>query len=99
MLFARGVLLVEGEAEVFLLPILGKLNGYDFDDLGITVCSVAGTNFTPYVKLVGPKGLNLPFAVLTDLDPQPGGTNLGEKRVLQLLRHVLDANALEGKIP
>ena len=99
LLFARGILLVEGEAELFLLPILGKLNGYDFDELGITVCSVAGTNFTPYVKLLGPNGLNLPFAVLTDRDPEPGGNNLGEARVQQLLEHLLDATALAGKSP
>jgi len=99
MLFARGILLVEGEAELFLLPILGKLNGYDFDEIGITVCSVAGTNFTPYVKLLGPHGLNLPFAVLTDRDPQPGGNNLGDARVQQLLGHLVDAKALAGKSP
>ena len=97
MLFARGVLLVEGEAELFLLPILAKLNGFDFDALGITVCSVAGANFTPYVKLLGHKGLNLPFAVLTDRDPQAGGANLGDARVLRLLEHVVDAPGRAGK--
>lgn len=38
--------------------------------MGITVCSIAGTNFAPYVKLLGPKGLNIPFAILTDFDPK-----------------------------
>jgi len=99
MLFARGILLVEGDAELFLLPILGKLNGYDFDELGITACSVAGTNFTPYVKLLGPNGLNLPFAVLTDKDLQPDGKSLGAARVLQLLEHLLAAKDLQGKTP
>jgi putative ATP-dependent endonuclease of the OLD family len=71
--FAKGILLVEGPAEEFLLPVLGKLLGFDFDQLGITVCSVNGTNFMPYVKLFGPTGFNLPFAILTDLDPQEEG--------------------------
>ena len=31
VLFARGVLLVEGEAERFLLPALAKAEGVDFD--------------------------------------------------------------------
>lgn len=97
MLFARAVILVEGPAELFVLPILGKLNGVDFDELGITVCSVAGVNFAPYVKLLGPRGLNLPLAVLTDRDPQPGGTSLGETRVQQLLTHLLDRKTLTGK--
>jgi putative ATP-dependent endonuclease of OLD family len=36
--------------------------------LGITVCSIGGTNFTPYVKLLA-TGLNIPHVILTDLDP------------------------------
>jgi len=67
-LFSRGILLVEGDAEKFLVPVLAARAGYDLDALGITVCSVGGTNFVPYVKFFGPQGLSLPFAVLTDLD-------------------------------
>lgn len=99
MLFARGVLLVEGDAELFLVPTLGRLNGYDLDELGITVCSVGGTNFFPYVKLLGPKGLNIPFAVLTDFDPQADGGNLGQSRVLKLLDELTDASEVSGKNP
>ena len=50
MLFARGVILVEGDAERFLVPVFAKKLGTPLDQLGITVCSVAGTNFTPYAK-------------------------------------------------
>jgi putative ATP-dependent endonuclease of OLD family len=67
-LFSRGILLVEGDAEKFLVPVLAARAGYDLDSLGITVCSVSGTNFLPYIKFFGPQGLNIPFAVLTDLD-------------------------------
>lgn len=95
MLFARGVLLVEGDAERFLLPTLTKLIGYDLDELGISVCSVSGTNFSPYVKLLGPGGLDIPFAVLTDLDPQPDGNTAGESRVVRLLSEVLSGGELE----
>src|SRR6185312_5371797 len=80
-LFARGILLVEGEAEKFLVPVLAGRAGYDLDALGITVCSVGGTNFVPYVKFFGLNGLNLPLAVGTDYDPQDGGKSLGEDRV------------------
>ena len=68
--FARGVILVEGDAERFLLPVLAKQQGIDLDELGISVCSISGTNFRPYLTLVGPRGLNLPFAALTDFDPR-----------------------------
>ncbi len=84
LLFARGIMLVEGDAEAFLIPAFAALEDMDLDELGISVCSVAGTNFTPYVKFLGPNGLNVPFAVLTDADPL-GGKNLGEKRIVSLL--------------
>lgn len=86
ILFARSVLLVEGDAEVFLVPVLGKLIGFDFDEIGISVCPVSGTNFIPYLKLLGPSGLSGRFAVLTDLDPQGDGRNLGRERVVKLLK-------------
>ena len=69
VLFAKGVLLVEGEAEEYMLPVLAELNGYNLDELGISVCSVGGTHFLPYLKFLGPNGLNIPCAVITDSDP------------------------------
>jgi putative ATP-dependent endonuclease of the OLD family len=69
IVFARGVLLVEGDGERFLVPKLASLLGYNLDALGISVCSVSGTNFLPYVKFLGRAGLDLPLAVLTDFDP------------------------------
>ena len=70
VLFAKGIVLVEGDAERFLVPVLARNNGYDLDELGIAVCSISGTNFYPYLTLLGPQGLNLPVAALTDLDPR-----------------------------
>lgn len=84
ILFAKAVILVEGDAELYLVPALARLSGFDLDALGISVCAVGGTNFAPYVKFVGPVGLDIPFVVLTDADPGPGGS-LGEKRVSALL--------------
>jgi putative ATP-dependent endonuclease of OLD family len=95
MLFARGILLVEGEAETYVVPALARLLGYDLDQLGVTVCSVAGTNFTPYVMLLS--SLKIPFAVITDLDPKEGGKNLGENRVLRLLPLLVPANSLKNQ--
>ncbi|SME72878.1 recombination protein F [Bacillus cereus] len=90
LLFSKGVILVEGDAEEFLIPALAKLNGFDLDELGITVCSVSGTNFMPYVKLLGEKCLSIPFAILTDLDPKEDGGNLGDSRVSKLLSEIMD---------
>jgi putative ATP-dependent endonuclease of OLD family len=96
MLFARGVILVEGPAEEYLVPVFGKLLEYDFDELGISVCSVSGTNFMPYVKLLGKEGFRTPFAVLIDFDPQSDGTSLGCSRALKLLGEMMDREEYEA---
>jgi putative ATP-dependent endonuclease of OLD family len=85
IVFSRAVLLVEGDAECFVIPVLAKLIGYDFDELGVSVCSVSGTNFAPYVRFLGKEGLKIPHAVVTDYDPINGETGLGVKRIEQLL--------------
>ena len=97
MLFAKGVLLVEGDAERFLLPALAKVHGIDFDELGITVCSVVGTNFLPYITLIGDRGLRLPVAVVTDGDPASDEKKRGEARVLRLLKAIVAPEVLEGR--
>jgi len=79
MLFARGVILVEGDAERFLVPKFAEELGHDLDGLGITICSVAGTNFTPYAKFL--EVLEIPFAIITDFDPD---ADRGQKRTVAL---------------
>lgn len=104
MLFARGVILVEGDAERFLVPVLAKQQGVDLDRLGISVCSVSGTNFEPYLTLLGPRGLNMPVASLTDMDPLPpkeDGTErepLGPRRAVnQMLAHFVEKAIWEAQ--
>lgn len=88
--FSRGVILVEGDAERFLVPAFAESLNISLDMLGITVCSVGGTNFTPYVKLLGPGGLDIPHVILTDRDPIPGRTPLVRRRLITLLEVIGD---------
>jgi putative ATP-dependent endonuclease of OLD family len=84
LLFARGVIFVEGDAEEALLPVFAEAVGHSLDALGITVCNVAGTNFGPYVKLAA--SLGLPYAVITDWDPLDGSKlPLGKGRTLDII--------------
>jgi putative ATP-dependent endonuclease of OLD family len=83
MLFARGVILVEGDGERFLVPEFANILKTPLDPLGITVCSVGGTNFRPYVKFL--TALGIPFAVVTDWDPRKDKTPLGYRRSLNLV--------------
>ena len=86
MLFARGIILVEGAAECFLLPEFAQSAGRQLDHLGITVCSVAGTNFVPYAKFL--TGLRIPFSIITDWDPTNNGASLGANRAMALIRTI-----------
>ncbi len=83
LLFARGVILVEGDAERFLIPAFAEEMDISLDEHGISVCSVAGTNFQPYVKLLC--ALGIPFAVITDRDLIDGHPR-AYRRALKLIR-------------
>jgi putative ATP-dependent endonuclease of OLD family len=83
LLFSRGVIFVEGDAEEALLPVFAASLGHDLDERGVAVCNVAGVNFTPYVKLAATLGM--PYAVITDWDPLDGAKPpLGKERALAL---------------
>ncbi|KAB8140634.1 AAA family ATPase [Chloroflexia bacterium SDU3-3] len=102
ILFARGIILVEGDAERFLLPVLARQQGIDLDELGISICSVSGINFGPYLNLLGPKGLNIPVIAFTDMDPpKKDGEDQepqGPKRVAyQMLVHLIEETIYQGK--
>ena len=94
MLFARGIILVEGDSERFLLPAFAKQMNVALDHLGITVCSVAGTNFKPYAKFLTAMGT--PFAVITDWDPDAGRAR-GYRRAASLVRTI--ERARSGAVP
>ncbi|MBG0597631.1 AAA family ATPase [Enterobacter kobei] len=83
LLFAKGVIFVEGDAEEVLIPGFAEAMGLNLDELGITVCSVAGVNFEPYVKLAGSLGIRI--AVITDWDPLDGSKQpLGKARAISI---------------
>lgn len=72
LLYARKVLLVEGPAELFLIPTLVKtVLKLDLDELGITVVPIYGIHFDCYAKLFGPNAITKKCAILTDADLSP----------------------------
>ncbi|MDQ2139873.1 AAA family ATPase [Alcaligenaceae bacterium B3P038] len=96
LFFSRGIIFVEGDAERFLIPEFAAALGVDLDRLGVTVCSVASANFLPYLKLVGRDALDIPFVILTDLDPPDGrGAPLAFARVRAILALSMDQEDIE----
>ncbi|MDW3209521.1 MAG: AAA family ATPase [Reichenbachiella sp.] len=77
LLFANGVILVEGIAEALLLPILSKqfLN-IDLDEYGIEIVNINGVAFEHFAKLFNnedeKKRLLARCSIITDSDPVVG---------------------------
>lgn len=89
LLFAKIVVLVEGEAEEHVIPALARAYGFDLNDYGVSVVSVQGTDFAPYRKLLGPSGLSIPHVTITDGDrdiEHLPATSAGLSRGVRLLR-------------
>jgi len=67
MLFARAVLLVEGQAELFAMPSFARTLGLDLDGSGVSVVFVNGLgNFHTYHHIL--RAFNIPHVILVDGD-------------------------------
>lgn len=72
LLFARKVILVEGPAELFLIPpLVCQLMDVDLDSHGISVIPIYGTHFGIYSKLFGPSVIKKKCAIVSDADRKP----------------------------
>ena len=63
---AKGVILVEGIAEEYLIPQMADMLNLNLDALGIVLCNINSTNFLPFVKIL--ESLHIPYVVITDGD-------------------------------
>ncbi len=64
--FGKGIILVEGITEEYIVPASAKLQETPLDDFGIVVCNIDSTNFKPYVQLLNT--LHIPWILFTDGD-------------------------------
>jgi putative ATP-dependent endonuclease of OLD family len=84
--FARRVLLVEGYAEQVLIPALAASQKIDLDKVGLSVCGVHGTHFGAYARFL--EALGIPWAIVTDGDPDDDGDRLGVTRAQRVLKRL-----------
>jgi putative ATP-dependent endonuclease of OLD family len=76
LLFARKVMLVEGPAELFLIPaLLNKVQGIDLERQGISVIPIYGVHFDAYAKLFSAGALPKKCAIVADGDLTPSDAN------------------------
>jgi putative ATP-dependent endonuclease of OLD family len=71
LLFARKVILVEGPAELFLLPpLIKKVLNINLDELGISMIPIHGAHFEVYAKLFSKDAIPKKCSIITDGDAQ-----------------------------
>lgn len=69
LLFARSVVLVEGDAEEILIPILlKKVIGLSLDEIGISLVNIRSTGFENIAMLFGNERIKKRCSIITDLD-------------------------------
>src|SRR5690625_4451484 len=87
MLFSKSVLLVEGMAELVLLPVMAEKSGYDLDKHHVSLVRVDALTFKHFIKLYGAgiKSENEQFALqkrvscIIDSDPRKIKRKTGEE--------------------
>lgn len=76
LFFAHGVLIVEGDAEAILLPVLAKLIGRDLTEHGVSIVNVGGIGLRRFGRIFqrqsddAPK-IDIPVACVADMDVMP----------------------------
>lgn len=76
LLFSKGVILVEGDAEEIIIPSLVKgVLGVSLDEIGVSIINIGSTSFEYIASLFSDKRIQRCCAIITDLDEQAVPTN------------------------
>ncbi|MEI6048823.1 MAG: AAA family ATPase [Bacteroidota bacterium] len=82
LLFAKGIILVEGDAEQIMIPeMFKKVFGLSIDEIGISLINIGSTGFENIARLFHKDRIQKNCAILTDLDksiiplPQDAGSD------------------------
>lgn len=74
LFFAKGIIMVEGDAENILIPVLADILGYPLEKYGISIVNVGSTAFLRYSGIMMRKDetdIGIPVSVITDCDIRP----------------------------
>lgn len=82
LFFAKGIIMVEGDAENILIPVIAEILGYPLEKCGVSVVNVGSTAFLRYSRIFirGDKEhtIDVPVSVITDCDVQSWEEDLDE---------------------
>lgn len=69
LLFAKGIILVEGDAEQILVPeMFKKVFGISLDEIGVSLINIGSTGFENVARIFHSDRIQKDCAILTDLD-------------------------------
>lgn len=74
LFFAKGIIMVEGDAENILVPVIADIIGYPLEKYGISIVNVGSTAFLRYSGIMKRKdksSIGIPVSVITDCDVRP----------------------------
>lgn len=74
LFFAKGIIMVEGDAENILIPVIADILGYPLEKYGVSIVNVGSTAFLRYSGIMVRKDGNtieIPVSVITDCDVRP----------------------------
>lgn len=105
LFFARGVIMVEGDAENLLLPAIARVIGRPLHNYGVSIVNVGSTAYKRYAKIFQRKDgqkMGIPIAIVTDLDVRSieyyrDGDEERKKKMLHCTDEI--KNALAVKCP
>lgn len=74
LFFAKGIIMVEGDAESILVPVIAEILGYPLEKYGISIVNVGSTAFLRYSRIMirtDGSTIGIPVSVITDCDVRP----------------------------
>ena len=74
LFFAKGIIMVEGDAENILIPVIADILGYPLEKYGVSIVNVGSTAFLRYSRIMVRKdghNIGIPVSVITDCDVKP----------------------------
>lgn len=74
LFFAKGIIMVEGDAENILLPVIADILGCPLEKYGVSIVNVGSTAFLRYSRIMVRQDgstIGIPVSVVTDCDVRP----------------------------
>lgn len=74
LFFAKGIIMVEGDAENILLPVIADIIGCPLEKYGISIVNVGSTAFLRYSRIMmrhDESTIGIPVSIITDCDVKP----------------------------